>query len=206
MSRALAFPPEPLAPWAEIVPNVPPMTVDDLAALPEDGWQYELVEGRLVRMPPGGGEASNIAARLLIRLGVYVEDHGLGQLTGEQGGYDFSNLGQPDTELAPDVAFVSAERVPGRNSPVYSKAWPVAPDLVVEVASPTQYRPGMAAKAQRYLAAGVRLVWIIWPRRQQVDVWLPGATQPSTTLGVDDMLDGLDVAPGFIYPIARLFA
>ena len=157
-------------------------------------------------MPPGGGGASNVAMRLAIRLGVYVEDHDLGQLTGEQGGYDFSTLGQPDTELAPDVAFVRADRVPDRQSPIYAKAWPVAPDLVVEVASPTQYRPGMAAKAQRYLNAGVRLVWIIWPRRQEIDVWLPGDTLPSATLGSADTLDGIDVVPGFTYPIAKLFA
>lgn len=194
-----------LAPWAEVVPDSGSMTVEDLAALVDDGWQYELVEGRLVRMPPSGGEASNIAMRLAIRLGAYVEDHRLGELTGEQGGYDFSALGQPNTELAPDVAFVRTDRLPERASPAYSKAWPLAPDLVVEVASPTQYRPGMAAKARRYLAAGVPLVWIIWPRRQQVDVWRQDDTQPSATLGIADVLDGLDVAPGFTYPVAALF-
>ena len=194
-----------LAPWAEVVPNTGSMAVEDLPALADDGWQYELVEGRLVRMPPSGGEASNIAMRLAVRLGVYVEDHHLGELTGEQGGYDFSTLGQPDTELAPDVAFVRTDRLPKRTSPAYSKAWPLAPDLVVEVASPTQYRPGMAAKARRYLAAGVPLVWIIWPRRQQVDVWRQDDMQPSATLGITDMLDGLDVVPGFTYLVAALF-
>jgi Uma2 family endonuclease len=64
----------------------------------------------------------------------------------------------------------------------------------------------MAAKAQRYLAAGVRLVWIIWPRSQQVDLWLPGDTKPATTYTAADMLDGRDIVPGFVYPIAELFA
>ncbi len=63
----------------------------------------------------------------------------------------------------------------------------------------------MAAKAQLYLAAGTRLVWVIWPRRQQVDVWHPNDKRP-VLRGVGDMLDGEDVVPGFTYPVASLFA
>jgi Uma2 family endonuclease len=142
--------------------------------------------------------------RLGGRLMAYVEDHDLGAVTGEAGGFDLSTLGFADTELGPDVAFTRAEHVPPRSSPVYAKAWPVAPDLAVEVASPNQHRPQMAAKAQNYLAAGTRLVWVVWPRRQQVDVWRPGAKRPSAR-GAGDMLDGEDVVPGFNYPIADLF-
>jgi len=64
----------------------------------------------------------------------------------------------------------------------------------------------MGTKAQRYLDAGVRLVWVVWPRWQQVDVWRPGDTRPSATSSVGDTLDGLDVVPGFTYPVAKLFA
>ncbi len=64
-----AVPPEPVAPWAEVVPDMPPLTEDDLLALPDDGWQYELVEGVLVRMPPSGKRATRIARRLLRALG-----------------------------------------------------------------------------------------------------------------------------------------
>ncbi len=203
-SHAQAMPPNYIAPWAEIVPDMPRMTVAELAALPDDGWQYELVDGVLVRMPLSGGEASNIAMKLGGRLSVFVEDHALGRVTEEAGGYDFSALGQPDTELGPDVAFVRAENVPARTSPEYSRAWPVAPDLVVEVASPNQWRPALSVKAQRYLAAGVRLVWVIWPRWREVDVWHQGDLEPQT-LSVDDMLDGETVVPGFTYPVERLF-
>jgi len=205
MAEAHAFPPDSPAPWAEIVPGVGPMTVHDLLALPDDGWQYELVQGRLIRMLPEGFEASNIAARLLIRLGAYIEDHDLGEVTGEAGGYDLSPAGRNDTALAPDIAFVSADRLPPHVSFDVQKAVPFAPNLAVEVASPNQYRPGMAAKAQRYLTAGTRLVWVLWPGRRQVDVWHPEDTQPTATLGVNDTLDGEDVVLGFTYPVARLF-
>ena len=194
-----------LAPWAEPVPHDGLMSVDDLLALPDDEWQYELVEGRLVRMPPSGGEASTIAVNIATALNTFVRRHGLGKVTGADGAYDLTKPGQKATALAPDVAFVRAERVPPRTSPQYKKAWPLAPDLAVEVASPHQYRRGMAAKAKRYLRAGVRLVWIVWPNRREVDMWRPGDEQPSTTLRGTDALDGLDVLPGFTYPVADLF-
>jgi hypothetical protein len=63
----------------------------------------------------------------------------------------------------------------------------------------------MARKAQRYLNAGTRLVWVVWPKRKEVDVWRPGDIKPSATLSVGDVLDGLDILPGFTYPVERLF-
>jgi len=101
---------------------------------------------------------------------------------------------------------VRAKRVPARDSAEYRRAWRLAPDLVAEVASPNQYRPEMAAKALLSLEAGVRLVWGIWSRYQQVDVWRPGSEQPTARLGTGDALDGFDVLPGFTYPVAELFA
>jgi Uma2 family endonuclease len=197
-----------LAPWAELVPGRGPMTVDDPLALPDDEWMYELVEGTLVRMPAIGGEASNIAMRLSAALVTFAEDRGLGRVTGADGEYDLTQPGDPtDTALAPDLAFVRAERVPPRDSPAYQRAWHLAPDLAVEVASLNQYHPGMAAKVQRYLVAGTRLVWVVWPRSKQVDMWRPGDVgQPTATLGSGDALERLDVLPGFTYPLARLFA
>jgi Uma2 family endonuclease len=200
-----------LAPWAELVPDVGPMTVDELLALPDDSrWQYEVVEGRLVRMPGSGGEASRIAVRLVIALGIFVDAHQLGAITGADGTYDLTRPGDPgDTGLVPDAAFVAAARVPPRTSPEYARAWPLAPDLVVEVASPSQFRPEMKDKAERYVKAGVRLVWVIWPRRRQVDIWRPDAAgEPRlvASLKAGDALDGLDVLPGFTYPLADLFA
>lgn len=198
-----------LAPWAEEVPGAPyPMTVDDLLALPRDAdWQYEVVDGRLVRMPGSGFDAARIALRLASALLIYVEDRGLGAVTGADGTYNITTPGTTlETGLVPDVAFVATARMPTANSPDYRKAPHLAPDLVVEVVSPSQYHPGMNAKAQLYLDAGVRLVWLVWPQQQQVEVWRPGSATPIATLGLSDALDGLDVVPGFAYPLAKLFA
>ena len=193
---------ETLAPWGDLVPDAPRMTVADLLRLPDDGFQYEVVEGKLIRMPPSGIDASHLAVRLIIELGAYVRDRRLGVVTGADGTYELA----PGTGLAPDVAFLPAGRVPPPNSPEYRQAARGAPALAVEVASPTQYRPEMAAKARRYLGAGSLLVWVVWPKRQQIDVWRPGNTQPSMTLGIGDAVDGEDVVPGFRYPLADLFA
>ena len=101
--------------------------------------------------------------------------------------------------------YVRTGRAPAPTSPeFYGRAWLLAPDLAVEVASENQYAPGMGAKAQLYLRFGTHLVWVIWPRYKRVDVWRPGDDTP-TPLGVEDTLDGEDVVPGFTYPIARLF-
>ncbi len=154
------------------------------------------------KVTPG---ASSIAAHLGAQLGLYVEDKGLGALTGAQGGYRLDPAHPDETELLPDVAFVRTERAPSPADPDYYKKAPtLAPDLAVEVPSENQYAPSMAAKAHTYLTFGTRLVWVVWPRYKRVDVWHPGDETP-TTFGVDDALDGEDVVPGFTYPIGRLF-
>lgn len=194
-----------LAPWAELVPDAGPTTVDELLALPDDGCRYELVDGRLVRMPPPGGGHGVVAGALIAALGTWVLPRRLGRVLAAETGFQLG----PGTVLAPDVAFVRAARVPPPDSPDWERFWPLAPDLVAEIASPGQTHAEMEAKVRAWLAAGVRLVWVAWPRRRQVDVWQPdtqGTAQQMATLGPGDALDGLNVLPGFTYPVADLFA
>ena len=196
-----------IAPWAQPVPGKGPMTADELLHLPEnDEWRYELVDGVLVKLPSPGYEHGEIIGDLHIELGHYVKLHRLGKVLAAETGFLLSRLGEPDTVLGPDIAFVRTENVPARDAPDRKKYLRVAPDLVVEVASPDQYKPEMAAKARLYLASGVRLVWVILPAQQTVDVWRLGSDSPLATLPVGDTLDGLDIVPGFSYPIADLFS
>jgi Uma2 family endonuclease len=193
-----------VAPWAEIVPDAGSMTVHDLLCQPEDdAWRYELVEGILVRVAGSRARATKIGARLLAYLLVYVEDHGLGTVTGADGVYDFESTGQKDTGLIPDVGFYTAAREPLVKP---NEALPFAPDLAVEVVSPTQNARGIAAKVQRYLAGGTSLVWVVWPDLHTIDVWRCLPTQhPFASLSGGDMLDGEDVVPGFTYSVSALF-
>ena len=199
---------EALAPWASRVPDAPyPMGADDLLSMPDDAWQYEIVEGRLVRMPGSGGEASWIAVNLIAALATYVRIHRLGRVTGADGTYDLTRPGDPsDTVLVPDAAFVQASRLPAMGTSAAKKALRLAPDLIAEVVSPSQFHREMNKKAKLYLDCGVRLVWVIWPDTQAVDVWRPASlAAPVATLSVNDALDGFDVVPGFTMPVAELF-
>ena len=189
-----------IAPWAE--PAL--LTAEQLIALPEDSYRYELVQGRLVREPPTGWEHGSTTDNLYGALRGFVMAHGLGRVAPSETGFNLTELGQDTTVLAPDLAFVAAGRVPRQGSDDYKKYPHLAPDLVVEVASPDQFRPEMAAKARLWLSAGVRLVWIVWPSARKVDVWLPGSDQPEG-VGEGGVLDGRDVVPGFTYAAADLF-
>ncbi|HEY8743938.1 MAG TPA: Uma2 family endonuclease, partial [Chloroflexota bacterium] len=161
-----------LAPWAEPVPGQRGLlTADELAHLPDGPWNYELVEGRLVRMPLAGTDHGGIAADLLLELGIFVRANARGRVFTAETGFMLSEPGQPDTVLGADAAFVRADRLPHRSKEDRHGFWRLAPDLVAEVASPDQFRPEMAAKARAWLAAGVHLVWVVWPCREQVDVW-----------------------------------
>jgi Uma2 family endonuclease len=120
-------------------------------------------------------------------------------------GFDLTAPGEEkETVLGADVAFVRAERLAGAK-PAHDAYIPGAPDLAVEIASPSQYRPEMGAKAWLWLQRGARLVWVVWPARQEVDLWTPGRDTP-VTLRQGASLEGGDILAGFSYPLAELFA
>lgn len=193
-----------VAPWAEVVPGVGPMTLDDFLRWPDtDGWRYELVEGVLVRVAGSRPRAVRVTDRLYRALGNYVEAHGRGQTTPLDAVYDFEHTGQPNTGLLPDIGFYYAAR---ESLVKDDRPYPFAPDLAVEIASASQRQAELDAKARRYLAGGTSLVWVVWPATQTVDVWRPVQPhRPLKTLGLGDQLDGEDVVPGFTCPIAGLF-
>jgi Uma2 family endonuclease len=199
---------KPFAPWAELVPGVDrEITADELLAWPEDGWQYELVDGRLVRMSPTGLEHSDVTGDLYTNIRVVARRLG-GLVTLPDTGFRFIRPDGRELLLVPDVAYLGPERVaqlPARGSVARSRYVNVLPHLAIEVASPDQHRPEMAAKARLYLESGVQAVWVVWSRYQQIDVWRAGDEQPTSTLGVDDTLSGEDVLPGFTLPLAQLF-
>jgi Uma2 family endonuclease len=189
-----------VAPWAEPARWV----ADDLLKLPDDGWHYELVRGRLVRMAPTTWGHGRITNRLQRALDRYVELHRLGEIVPAETGFNLTMPGEPDdTVLAADIAFIRADRLPPPETDSFAA---LAPDLVVETASKGQHKPGMNAKARLWLERGAQLVWVVWPRRRTVDVWQPGDITPRATLAMGDILDGGDALPGFSLPIADLFA
>ena len=180
-------------------------TADMLERLPDDGWLYELVEGRVVRMPPPGPEHGRTESNVSMALALHLRAHGQDEIYVGGTGWDLTRRGErSDTVLAGDVALVRAERLP-LPPPRLGKTYrQIAHDLVVEIASTTQFRPYLADKAQHWLCRGVRLVWVIWPDRRELDAWEPGAKE-SRTLAGDDTIDAGDVVPGFHLSLSQLW-
>ena len=176
------------------------LTADDLLQLYGRGVRGELIRGVLCETMSTGQEHGEIAANLTIALGTFVKPRKLGRITTSDAGVRLER--DPDTVREPDVAYFSAERMPpGVRVTGYSET---VPDLVVEVASPSDSRREVNDKARMWVSYGVRLVWVVHPDTRTVDVHRPG--EAVATLGEDDALDGLDALPGFTCPVSDVFA
>ncbi|HEX6096461.1 MAG TPA: Uma2 family endonuclease [Thermoanaerobaculia bacterium] len=164
-------------------------TADELLRLPEDGSRYELVEGELKKMSPAGGKHGRIAHRLSLRLGSYVEQHRLGVVYSSDTGFILSR--SPDTVRAPDIAFVRKERAVDTDGYI-----PGAPDLAIEVVSPSDLYSEVVQKTNEYLRAGTQAVVVVDPWKRIVQVHrLSGAETIATN--VTDVLEVADVVPGW---------
>ena len=150
----------------------------------------ELVHGRMIVREPAGSRHGRVAADLAYVLQQHVKANDLGVVYAAETGFVLAR--DPDTVRAPDAAFVSRGRLPEPEPTGYAE---LAPDLVVEVLSPDD-RPGeVLAKIGDWLMAGTRLVWVVDPKRRQVQVYRADGSE--VILGEDGVLDGEDVVPGF---------
>ena len=158
---------------------------------------YELVDGTLVEKAMGWKEAL-LAMWLGHQLQTYLDMHDLGAVAGADGTLRLRER----LVRVPDLAFVLWENVPPNDE--LPQIPDLAPDLAVEVISPSNTAREMAHKRREYFRAGTRLVWQVYPDRREVEVYSsPGRFR---TLGLTDALDGGDLLPGFRLPLADLFA
>jgi Uma2 family endonuclease len=163
-------------------------TEDDLRAMPEDGQKYELVDGE-IRVSPAGDRHSAVAAKVVGRLLAFVEQRRLGHVMGEGAGFRLPSK----NVRSPDVSFVASGRFPNDRPP---DDWgSLAPDLAVEVLSPRDRPRYVMDKVGEYLEAGVRLVWVIDPKKERAIVYR--SLSDVRELGPDESLEGQDVLPGF---------
>lgn len=175
------------------------LTVGEFERLPEpNDYRLELVRGRLVREPLPAPLHGRIAIKLGGRLDAFTERHGLGFVFDHTG---FALYRDPDTVRGPDLSFVARDRVPSTR--YEGTFWRIAPDLAVEILSPSNRRRQTLEKVNEYLDAGSRLVWVVDPKRRTVTVYRPG-TDP-VCIDVGGTLEGGDVLPGFSVPLVELF-
>lgn len=175
------------------------ITADEFWRMSNDGSRYELVAGELIQMPPSGFLHGSVAMNCGSLLREYVRKYDLGVVSAAETGFKLRQ--NPDTVRAPDAAFVTKERVLvlGKTE----KFWPGAPDLAVEVVSPNDRFDEVFEKAQEWLAAGTRLVWVVLPRTKTVMTYRPDGQ--ARILQEHDELSGEDVLPGFACRVQELF-
>jgi len=183
------------------MPTMPSRTVttaEQLFALHEPGFRHELVRGELRRMSASGPLHGIVTMRLARRLANLVEERDLGAVFGADSGFVLTR--NPDTVLAPDIAFVRKNRLLADYPPGF---FPGPPDLAVEVISPGDTFTEVREKAHRWIEHGTRLVWVVDPVARRVDVYRLRANIRS--LGVDGRLRGGAVVPGFTTTVRELF-
>ena len=174
------------------------MTADELLRLPRGkGRRYELIRGVLIQKMPTGDPHGDSVTRASNLIFTYAEDNDYGVVRTGEPGYRLER--GPDTVRAPDVAWIAPGRIPEG-----TQGYPeLAPDLAVEVKSPSNSNPEMAAKAQMWLCYGSRIALVLDPDTVTVRIYRPN-TEP-VVLTEDDVLELDDLLPGFSVEVWRLF-
>jgi Uma2 family endonuclease len=176
------------------------MTADQLLSLPMGmGQRYELVAGELRMMSPAGWRHGGVVGVLQTLLGAHIYKNGLGQVFGAETGFLLRR--DPDTVRAPDFAFIAKEHLPA-TAPA-DAYWPGAPDLAIEVLSPSDTTGEVGEKVQEWLSCGCAAVWVVDPKLQTVTVY-----QSMTDVRIfsaEETLVGEPVVGGFTCRVAELF-
>lgn len=163
-------------------------TEEDLLKTPRDGHIYELVGGE-IRMSPAGTRHGAVSMNLVGLLGPFVRERRLGHILGPDTGHRMPG----GNVRCPDVSFIASGRFPDEKLP--DDFANLAPDLAVEVLSPGDRPRWILDKVGEYLEAGVRLVWVIDPKKSSAVVYR--SLIDVHDVGLDDYLEGGDVVPGF---------
>ncbi|HLZ44467.1 MAG TPA: Uma2 family endonuclease [Gemmatimonadales bacterium] len=176
------------------MPSAVLQTAGDLLGFREPGKTAELVRGKLIVREPPSTSHGVIAGRLFFQVMEYARKHDLGAVIPQDTGFKIEH--DPDTVRAPDVAFVTRERLTQIPDTGYAA---LAPDWIAEILSPND-RPGeVLDKIGQWLSAGVRLVWVIDPQRRHARIYRSDGS--IALVGPDDELDGEDVFPGLRCPL-----
>jgi Uma2 family endonuclease len=173
------------------------VTVEEFAEMPLQGV-WELVDGEPIELSPAAGRSGWISGNIYRLLASHVWRSQMGWSFPPETGFVLFEDRQ--TVRSPDAAVVLSNRLA---EPPDSFV-PMAPDLAVEVLSPSDRMADALAKIAMYLQAGTPLVWLVNPATRTVVVFR--ADMDPVTLAGSDTLDGGDVLPGFSVPVAEIFA
>ena len=175
------------------------MTAEELLAMPDDGYRYELVRGELRKMAPAGHVHGREGNKVNVNMSNLVYENDLGETYLAETGFVLAR--SPDHVRAPDVAFVQRERVEEVGDA--DEYFPGAPSLAVEVISPTDRLTRVREKVGDWLGHGTLMVIVVNPRNRTVQVHTSDGV---TELTEADALDGGDVVPGWSMAVADIFS
>ena len=174
-----------------------PVTVEEFSELPLQG-SWELVDGEPIELSPAAGRSGWISGNVFALLANHVRKSQLGWAFPPETGFVLFDDRQ--TVRSPDAAVVLRDRLAAPPDTFV----PLAPDLAVEVLSPSDRMADAMSKITMYLQAGVRLVWLVDPETLTVTIFRQDAA-PKMVVG-GELLDGGDVLPGFAVPVVEIFA
>lgn len=174
------------------------LTIAEYSQMPRgEEIRHELVRGSLVRQPRPGARHGAQAVLVAAALHDFVRGQRLGQVFVETA-YILGD--EPPTVRAPDVSFVSAERLGGRLPRGFLRG---GPDLSVEILSPSNTGALIRARIADCLASGTRLAWVVDSVSETVTVHAPGSA--ARVVHNSETLTGGEVLPGFRLEVAELF-
>lgn len=187
-----------MIPTTETSPKV--WTEEELQSLPDDGFNHEVVNGELVISPKNNFQHERICGHLYAALYEFNRQHRLNVVLSSNTGFWMFNRNC----RAPDVSFIPKARLKSlKFSPTAKTFFPGAPDLAVEVLSPSNSRLEMNDRLRDFFSSGTQIVWLIDPETNSVEV-CRSLTQ-RRLIGPGGELDGENLLPGFRYPINDLF-
>jgi Uma2 family endonuclease len=158
---------------------------------------HELIRGELYPIMPAGTLHGIITNRLSAQITFFVTENDLGEVTAAETGFKLVN----QSTVGADVGFIGKENLAKFGVP--DSFFPTAPDIAVEVVSPSNSSEEISTKVEDYLSSGSRLVWIVYPKRKVVVVYR--ANNTVSFLHENDELDGEDVLPDFRLPLEKIF-
>lgn len=174
-------------------------TLADLERMPDDGVHREILHGELIEMPPPKLAHERLIARINASLVLYLGRKGLGTVFLSKMGYRL--LRDDRTWIEPDLSFLRAERVEASAGMDYVDG---APDLAIEVISPSESAQEVDAKIEAYLQGGAHAVAVIYPKTSTVRLFLEDGSGQTLHVGGTLTLPGL--LPGWELPVAEIFA
>lgn len=165
----------------------------------EEEKHIELLDGVINPMAPTGFIHGAITIELTHAIVLFVKKHKLGIVTAAETGFRLNK----NTVIAPDIAFIHADRIPDK---IPDGFVPFAPDLAVEVMSPGNDATEMSRKVDLLFEHGTSLIWIVHPKTKSVDVYQSTKDGVKVEfLKIEDTLSGGDVLPGFELLLSELF-